>query len=79
MSFLYLLFRSGGYVPKEIHSRSVTNTEYALSATNSTLGPGFLWYAWGVQLLDKGAIQVLRNADGGEGVSSFPGKNVTKV
>ena len=26
-----------------------------------------------------GAIQVLRNADGGRGVSDFPEKNVTKV
>ena len=30
----------------------------------------FLW---------KGAVQVLRNADGGGGVSDFPEKSVTKV
>ena len=28
---------------------------------------------------DLGAIQVLRNADGGGRVSNFPEKNVTKV
>ena len=27
----------------------------------------------------KGAIQVLRNADGGGGVSNFPEKSITKV
>ena len=30
-------------------------------------------------LAELGAIQVLRNADGGRGVSDFPGKNVMKV
>ena len=31
------------------------------------------------QIDQLGAIQVLRNADGGGGVSNFPEKNVTKV
>ena len=32
-----------------------------------------------VGMLALGAIQVLRNADGGGGVSDFLGKSVTKV
>ena len=31
------------------------------------------------RLMRYGAIQVLRNADGGGGVSDFPEKSVTKV
>ena len=32
-----------------------------------------------VQIMPKGAIKVLRNADGGRGVSDFLEKSVTKV
>ena len=32
-----------------------------------------------VYYIGTGAIQVLRNTDGGGGVSDFPEKNVTKV
>ena len=37
------------------------------------------WQVGKTKNCDIGAIQVLRNAYGGGGVSDFPGKSVTKV
>ena len=48
------------------------NKEFFLSSQN---GPVLALVFWG----SIGAIQVLRNADGGGGVSDFREKSVTKV
>ena len=40
---------------------------------------GFNYYASLSHEASKGAIQALRNASGGGGVSNFPEKSVTKV
>ena len=69
-----------------MHQKFRTSTEsrrvfymlhkYALSCG---ILPTIISYIYIVSMYALGAIQVLRNADGGRGVSDFPKKSVTMV